>query len=57
MQLLNYNIFGSFTCVEAPIFNKPNWLVYLMMYTQVIDRPATQNVLEYPLGQVQQWHA
>lgn len=40
MQLLNYNMFGNFTCCEVPIFNKPNWLVYLMIYTQVLDRPA-----------------
>lgn len=57
MQLLNYNMYGNFTCAEVPIFNKPNWLVYLMMYAQVVDRPSISNKLEFPLGEVQLWHA
>lgn len=27
------NAYGNFTSAECPVFNKPNWLVYLMMYT------------------------
>jgi hypothetical protein len=28
-----FNAYGNFTSAECPTFNKPNWLVYLMMYT------------------------
>jgi hypothetical protein len=40
-SMLYYNAYGNFTACECPVFNKPNWLVYLMMYTQILDPPET----------------
>lgn len=53
--MLYYNAYGNFTCMECPTFNKPNWLVYLMMYTQILDPPETMNKLQFHLTEVQEW--
>lgn len=47
-----FNAYGNFTCSECPAFNKPNWLVYLMMYTQILDPPETMNPLKFHLTEV-----
>lgn len=54
-SMLYYNAYGNFTACECPVFNKPNWLVYLMMYTQILDPPETQNILKFHLTEVQEW--